>query len=147
MTGRIRDSHRLLLGLHLEHIDDLNAKLSVLEEEIARLFVPFDQNDVLACLQTIPGVGPRVAQAIIVEVGTDMSRWKTAGHLASWAGLVPGKNESAGRQYPAKTSKANRYLKAILVEAANSVGQHAPDSSGGAISSHRGPTGQETVSC
>jgi len=76
-------------------------------------------------LQTIPGVGPQVAQTIVAEIGTDMSRFKTAAHLASWAGLVPGKNESAGRNRSAKTNKANRYLKSILVEAAQAVGhQH-----------------------
>jgi transposase len=127
LTGHIKDSHRLLLRLHLEHIDDLNAKILILEEEIAKLLPPFDQDDLLARLQTIPGVGHKVAQVILAEIGTDMTRFKTAGHLASWAGLVPGKNESAGRNRSSKTNKANRYLKAILVEAANAVG-HTHDS-------------------
>lgn len=122
LKGPIKDSHRLLLKLHLEHIDDLNAKIGALEEEITKLLPPFDQDDLLARLQTIPGVGEKVAQTIVAEIGTDMSRFQTAGHLASWAGLVPGKNESAGRNRSAKTNKANRYLKAILVEAANAVG-------------------------
>jgi transposase len=127
LKGHVKDSHRLLLRLHLEHIDDLNAKIVALEEEIAKLLPPFDQDDLLARLQTIPGVGEKVAQAIVAEIGTDMSRFATAGHLASWAGLVPGKNESAGRNRSAKTNKANRYLKAILVEAAQAVG-HKHDS-------------------
>lgn len=122
LAGHVKDSHRLLLRLHLEHIDDLNTKIVTLEEEITKLLPPFDQNDLLARLQTIPGVGQKVAQAIVAEVGTDMSRFQTAGHLASWAGLVPGKNESAGHNRSSKTNKANRYLKAILVEAANAVG-------------------------
>jgi len=125
LTGHVKDSHRLLLKLHLEHIDDLNAKITALEEAIAKLLPPFDQDDLLARLQTIPGVGEKVAQAIVAEIGTDMSRFKTANHLASWAGLVPGKNESAGRNRSAKTNKANRYLKSILVEAAQAAGhQH-----------------------
>ena len=125
LTGHVKASHRLLLKLCLEHIDELNAKVTALEQEIANLLPPFDQDDLLDRLQTIPGVGQHVAQAIIAEVGVDMSRFKTAGHLAAWAGLVPGKNESAGRNRSAKTNKANRYLKAILVEAANAVGhQH-----------------------
>jgi len=123
LTGRVKDSHRLLLKLHLEHIDDLNAKLVVLEEEIAKVLPPFDQEDLLTRLQTIPGVGEKVAQAIVAEVGTDMSRFQNAHHLAAWAGLAPGKRESAGRNYSAKTSKANRYLKAILVQAASAVGR------------------------
>jgi transposase len=127
LKGHIKDSHRLLLRLHLEHIDDLNAKIVELEEEIAKLLPPFDQDDLLTRLQTIPGVGAKVAQAIIAEIGVDMSRFQSAGHLASWAGLVPGKNESAGRNRSSKTNKANRYLKAILVEAANAVG-HTHDS-------------------
>lgn len=97
LTGRVRESHRLLLKLHLEHIDDLNIKIATLEEEIAKLLPPFDQDDLLERLQTIPGVGPQVAQVIIAEVGTDMSRFQTAAHLAAWAGLAPGKQESAGR--------------------------------------------------
>ena len=121
LTGRVKDSHRLLLKLHLEHIDDLNAKLQLLEAEIARLITPFDHHDLLARLQTIPGVGPKVAQVILAEVGADMSRFHSAGHLAAWAGLTPGKNESAGRNRSARTNQANRYLKTALVEAANSL--------------------------
>ncbi len=123
LTGRIKDSHRLLLSLHLEHIDDLNAKLFRLEMEIDRLIVPFDQDDQLARLQTIPGVGQKVAQVILAEVGPDMTRFPSAGHLASWAGLVPGKNESAGRNRMARTTKANRYLRRALVEASHAAGR------------------------
>jgi len=123
LTGRIRDSHRLLLTLHLEHIDDLNAKLERLETEIDQLVGPFDQDDLLARLDTIPGVDQKTAQVIIAELGTDMSRFANADHAASWAGLVPGKNESAGRNYSARTNKANRYLKSALVEAAHAAGR------------------------
>ena len=122
LTGRIHDSHRLLLRLHLDHIDELNAKITELEGEIGQRLSPFDQDDLLARLQTIPGVGEQVAHVIVAEVGIDMHRFKTANHLASWAGLAPGKNESAGRNRSAKTSKANRYLKSTLVEAAQAVG-------------------------
>lgn len=125
LTGHIKDSHRLLLKLHLEHIDELNDKITVLQEELAKLLPPYDPDDLLTRLQTIPGVGPQVAQTIVAEIGTDMSRFKSAAHLASWAGLVPGKNESAGRNRSAKINKANRYLKSKLVEAAQAVGhQH-----------------------
>jgi len=123
LTGRVKDSHRLLLKLHLEHIDDLNAKITALQGEIDKLLPPFDQADLLARLQTIPGVGEKVAQIIVAEVGIDMSRFPTAHHLAAWAGLTPGKKESAGRNYSARTSKANRYLKASLVQAATAVGR------------------------
>jgi len=122
LTGRIKDSHRLLLRLHLEHIDELNAKLQQLEEEIEKLLPPFDHDDLLARLQTIPGVGHKVAQVILAEVGAEVKRFPSAAHLASWAGLAPGKNESAGRNRSSRTPKANRYLRQALVEAAHAAG-------------------------
>jgi transposase len=123
LSGRIQDSHRLLLTLHLEHIDELNAKLERLTQEIDRLMPPFDQDELVARLDSIPGVDKKTAQVIIAELGTDMSRFQSAGHAASWAGLVPGKNESAGRNRSSKTAKANRYLKTALVEAATAAGR------------------------
>jgi transposase len=123
LTGHVKDSHRLLLTLHLEHIDDLNAKLERLEQEIEHLMPPFDQDDLVARLDTIPGVDRKTAQVIIAELGVDMSRFASAGHAAAWAGLVPGKNESAGRNRSARTAKANRYLKAALVQAAHAAGR------------------------
>jgi transposase len=123
LSGTVKANHRLLLTLHLEHIDDLNAKLERLEAEIDQLMRPFDQADLVARLDTIPGVDQQTAQIIIAELGTDMSRFHSAGHAASWVGLVPGKNESAGRNRSSRTSKANRYLKAALVQAAHAVGR------------------------
>jgi len=121
LTGRIKDNHRLLLRLHLEHIDDLTAKLGELEEEIGKLLPPFDQDDLIERLDEIPGINQVTAQIIIAEIGTDMSRFPTANHLTSWAGLAPGKNESAGRNRSSRTLKANRYLRPALVQAAHAV--------------------------
>jgi transposase len=123
LTGRVRANHRLLLRLHLEHIDDLNAKLERLEREIETLQAPFDETNVIERLTTIPGVDRKVAQVIIAEIGIDMSRFPTAGHLASWAGLAPGKNESAGKNRSSRTLKANRYLRPALVQAAHAAGR------------------------
>jgi transposase len=122
LQGRVRDSHRLLLRLHLEHIDDLDAMLVRLDEEIERRLPPFDVDALLTRLDEITGVGRHVAQVIVAEVGTDMSRFVNADHLASWASLAPGKNESAGRNRSARVPPGNRYLRAALVEAAHAAG-------------------------
>lgn len=121
LEGRVRDSHRLLLRLYLEHIDDLNSKIEKLNEEIDRLIVPFDQEEQLRRLDGIPGVGRDVAQVILAELGADMSRFPSAAHAASWAGLAPGKNESAGKNRSGKITPGNRHLKSALVQAAHAV--------------------------
>jgi transposase len=111
MSGRVRAKQRLMLRLHLEHIDDLTSKIDTLSQEIDRLLVPFDQNDELRRLDGIPGVGKDVAQIIIAELGIDMTRFPSAAHAASWAGLSPGKNESAGRNRSGKIRPGNKHLK------------------------------------
>ena len=121
LSGRIRASHRLLLRLHLEHIDDLNSKVENLNEEIERLMLPFDEDEKRNCLDAIPGVGLGVAQVILAELGVDMSRFPSAAHAASWAGLAPGKNESAGKNRSGKITPGNRHLKSALVQAAHAA--------------------------
>jgi transposase len=123
LTGYVKDSHRRLLSWHLRHIDELNALLEEVEQEIDQLIRPFDENDLSARLDTIPGVDCKTAQVIIAELGIDMNRFPTAGHAAAWAGLTPGKNESAGRNRASRTNPANRYLKAALVQAAHAAGR------------------------
>jgi len=123
LTGRINETHRLLLKLHLEHIDDVNAKLQELEAAIAQALPPFDQNELLTRLDVIPGVSSTVGQVIIAELGIDMSRFPNAAHAASWAGGAPGKNESADRNRSAKTPPPNRYLRRALIEAAHAAGR------------------------
>jgi transposase len=121
LTGQVADHHRLLLTMHLEHIDDLDSKVERLSQEIDQRVVPFDDTRQVERLDAIPGVGLQVAQGILAELGTDMTRFPSAAHAVSWAGLAPGKNESAGRNHSAKTVKGNRYLKALLVQAAHTV--------------------------
>ena len=121
LEGRVRASHRLLLRLHLEHIDDLTSKIEHLSEEIDHLMVPFDQEEQLRRLDEIPGVGRDVAQVILAELGADMSRFPSSAHAASWAGLAPGKNESAGKNRSGKITAGNRHLKSALVQAAHAV--------------------------
>jgi transposase len=72
-------------------------------------------------LATIPGVGQRTAEGILAEIGTDLSRFPSAGHLASWAGLCPGQDESAGKRRSGKTRKGSPWLRTLLVEAANAA--------------------------
>jgi len=123
LRGQVRAIHRTLLKLHLEHIDDLNAKITALNEEIDRLLIPFDQIEAIARLDAIPGVNAQIAQVIISELGLDMTRFPTAAHAASWAGVAPRREESAGRQRSTKTRKGNPYLKTILVQAAHAAGR------------------------
>jgi transposase len=107
--------------LHLEHIDDLSNKIEELNEEIDRLMVPFEEDDQLRRLDDIPGVGRVVAQVILAELGVDMSRFPSSAHAASWAGLAPGKNESAGKNRSGKVTPGNRHLKSMLVQSAHAV--------------------------
>ncbi|MBN1681144.1 MAG: IS110 family transposase [Anaerolineae bacterium] len=132
LTGLIEDHHRLLLQLHLGHIDDLNDRIEWLNAEIDRLIEPLNDDNQLERLDAIPGVGRDVAQVILAELGTDMSRFPTAAHAASWAGLAPVKNERAGRNQSARTSPGKRFLKVTLVQAA-----HAARSSRGTYLSAR----------
>jgi transposase len=116
LAGRFADHHALLARLHLDHIDHLNIMTGRLDEQIDQVITPFAQHK--QRLMSIPGIGERAAQVIISEIGVDMSRFPTAAHLASWAGLCPGNHESAGKRKTGKTRNGNTNLCAILVEAA-----------------------------
>lgn len=120
-TGRFGDQHALMCSLHLEHIDHLTEMITRLDSQIERATDPFDQQ--LARLTTIPGIGERAAQVIISEIGVDMSRFPTAAHLASWAGLCPGNNESAGRHHSGRTRKGNKQICQTLTECAWAAGR------------------------
>ncbi len=120
-AGRFGDQHALMCTLHLEHIDHLADMIARLDTRIDEATLPFAQQTEL--LATIPGIGERAAQVIISEIGIDMSRFPTAAHLASWAGLCPGNNESAGRHRSGKTRKGNKELCAVLTECAWAAGR------------------------
>ena len=119
LAGRFAAHHGLLAGLHLAHIDDLNLMIGRLEASIDAAVTPFARQRDL--LMTIPGIGERAAQTIIAEIGVDMSRFPTADHLASWAGLCPGNNESAGKRKKTTTRNGNAQLCSVLVESAWAV--------------------------
>ncbi|NQX14260.1 IS110 family transposase [Microbacteriaceae bacterium VKM Ac-2855] len=116
LTGRFQDHHRFLARLFLDRIDAHTSDLERVNIRLQELMAPFEHARTL--LMSIPGVGKDTAEVIIAETGGDMSVFPTAGHLASWAGCVPGANESAGRQKSTKTRPGNRYLKGALGAAA-----------------------------
>jgi transposase len=119
LQGRVARHHRLLVAELLAHLDYLEEAIERLSGEVARVIAPF--SPLLALLCTIPGVDRRTAEVILAEIGVDMTRFPTAGHLASWAGLCPGNNESAGKHFSGKTRKGSRWLRTTLSQAANAA--------------------------
>jgi transposase len=116
LDGIMGAHQRFLLAEQLRHVDELEARVDRLSEEIARRMRPAEAQ--LAALDRIPGVGRIGAEEIIAEIGTDMSRFPSPRHLSSWAKVSPGNNESAGKRKSGKTGKGNPWLRSALVEAA-----------------------------
>lgn len=116
VPGRFNNHHARMVKELLAHIDYLSAAVDRLDEQIDVMMIPFvaarDR------LDTIPGIAKRTAEIIIAEIGVDMTRFATPGHLASWAGLCPGNNESAGKHRATTTRSGNPWLTSALVEAA-----------------------------
>ena len=116
LRGSFGAHQRLVLASQLRHLDFLTAELDRLNTEVAERLRPHE--GVIERLDAIPGVGRRVAEQVLAEVGPDVARFPTAAHLASWAGLCPGNHESAGKRLSGRTRKGNGWLRAALVEAA-----------------------------
>lgn len=116
LRGRIRSSHRFLLKLHLEQIEGLEKSITALDTEVGALLDPFRAK--VERLKTIPGVSDVAAEVILSEIGADMSRFPTSGHLISWAGLCPRNDESAGKRRSTRLRKGAPWLKTTLVQAA-----------------------------
>jgi transposase len=112
LTARFREHYAFLLARMLAHVEALEADIEVLSQRIAELCEPWAGH--LAILDSITGVGPRAAEVILAEIGPDMSRFPSAGHLASWAGRCPGQRESAGRRGSAKPRKGSPWLADVL---------------------------------
>ena len=119
LQGRFGTHQRFLLGQQLAHLDSLDGTIAALSAQIAECLRPFE--DALDRLDTIPGVGRITAEVLLAELGTDMTRFPTDRHLASWAALCPGNHESAGKRLSGKTRKGNRALRTALIEAANAA--------------------------
>lgn len=119
LKGLVGPHIRFMLVVQLSHIDALDEAIERLSAEIEARMRPF--REALLRLETIPGVGRRTAELVLAEVGTDMDRFPSASHLASWAGLCPGNNESAGKRMSGRTRKGNPWLREGLVEAARAA--------------------------
>jgi transposase len=119
LTGRFSDHHAFLARVHLDLIDRHTHAIEAVTDRIEQAIEPFRAFRELIC--TIPGIATGVADVITAETGADMSRFPSAGHLASWAGTCPGSNESAGRIKSSKTRPGNPYLKGALGAAAMSA--------------------------
>lgn len=116
LRGRVTDHHRGMLKLHVHMIDAVESALQELDAQVGKALAPIQ-----ACaelLTTIPGVSDITANVIVAEIGTDMSRFATPGHLISWAGLCPRNDESAGKRRSTRTRKSGTWLKTNLVTAA-----------------------------
>ncbi len=119
LHGRFTGHHALIVGRQLAHIDFLDEAIVELSERIDEVIAPFANK--VALLDTIPGVDKRTAELLIAEIGPDMSVFATHRHLASWAGICPGQNESAGKKRSGKTRKGSKWLHAGLTEAAKAA--------------------------
>jgi transposase len=116
LNGKVTDHHRFLLRLHLNNIAFQAEQLQEIDERIQKCMIPFRKEETL--IQTIPGISKITASAIIAEIGVDMSQFPSDARLASWAGMCPGNNESAGVKKSGKIRKGNSFLKATLTEVA-----------------------------
>ena len=116
LRGRVTRHHRFLLQLHLRQIDALDGAIGEIDREVDDGVEPF--RAAVEILSSIPGVGPLGAQVISAEIGTDMSRFPSAGHLLSWAGLCPRSDESAGKRRSTRMRRGAPWLKTTLVQCA-----------------------------
>jgi Transposase IS116/IS110/IS902 family len=119
LEGRFGAHHGLLVGELLARIDQLDETIGRLSAEVACVAAPFSL--LLALLVAIPGVSRRTAEVLLAEIGSDMGRFPTAAHLASWAGVCPGNHESAGKHGSGRTRKGSKWLRVALVEAAHAA--------------------------
>jgi transposase len=121
LAGRFGAHQRFLVAQQLAHLDDLDDILAQLSGEIESRLRPCAAE--AARLDTIPGVSQRAAEILLAELGADLNRFRSAAHLASWAGLCPGNHESAGKRHSGRTRQGNLWLRSLLVEVAQAAGR------------------------
>ena len=119
LEGLLNRHQRMMLDIQLRHIDTLDEAIASLNKEIEERMRPFEHE--IELLDAISGVGRQTAEGIIAEIGVDMSRFPSSAHLASWAGMAPGNNESAGKRRSGRTRKGNKSLRSTLTEAARAA--------------------------
>jgi transposase len=117
LSGNANEHHRFMLKLLLEQIEQLEDHVAKLDKRIDEVMGPLEQT-AIQMLDEVPGMDRRAAQNIIAEIGTDMNRFPTSGHLASWAGICPGNNQSAGKRRSGRMTEGNRWLKGTLNQCA-----------------------------
>jgi transposase len=127
LRGRVTEHHRFLLHVHLQYIDFADASIKDIDRKVAALIARMDQEveagqatfqSLIELLVAIPGIDVLAAWTILSEIGPDMTRFPTAGHLLSWAGLCPRNDESAGRRRSTRLRKGDPWLKTLLVQCA-----------------------------
>jgi transposase len=116
LEGTVQDHHRFVLRMQLDRLQELAHDLQQLDDYIDQKLEPY--RSAIAALEEIPGVGKHTATAIVSEMGVDMSAFRSERHLAAWAGVCPGNNESAGKKLGARARKGNQHLRGALLEAA-----------------------------
>jgi transposase len=119
LTGRFAEHHGAVARTILNHVDYLDAAIARLDEEVASRLTSFE--GAVALLETIPGVGRKVAETVVAETGADMARFPSAAHLCAWAGVAPANHESAGKRRPAGTRQGASWLRRTLIEAAKAA--------------------------
>jgi transposase len=116
LRGRVTKHHRFLLRLHLEQIAAVDRAIAEIDKEVEANLDPF--RPLIQVLTSMPGIGELAARVLLAEIGTDMSRFPTSGHLISWAGLCPKNDESAGKRRSTRMRKGAPWLKTTLIQCA-----------------------------
>jgi transposase len=136
LEGRVLPHHRFLLQRILAHVAFLEESIAQVQQEIEQHLTPFEE--AVALVQSVPGIGPTAAAAIVAEIGPDMSRFPSDKHLSSWAGVSPGNKQSGGKRLSSATTSGNPYLRGMLGEVCWATAQLSHSF----LSSHSSPTWQ-----
>jgi len=121
LAGRLTDHHVFLLGRLLGHLEYLEGEIEAFSRRIDKCLRPLLTADQMRRLDRVPGVNRQTVENVVAEIGVDMSRFPSSAHLASWAGMCPGNDQSAGKRRSGKTRKGSKWLRSALTEAAHAA--------------------------